>query len=172
MTKEEGGSMAQYCVVVSNGTRARFFTLQPAQVPELESGPNLIEHNALVNTEREAASNELWSENKTGRNRAPKGGPAHGYDDHRSRHQDEYERRFASSIAEECCRLSDRHRPSDVVLVAQKRMLGFLRNAMESRLNGVATHEIPKDLSKLTPRELHEHLARTSILPRRKSPAA
>jgi protein required for attachment to host cells len=163
--------MAQYCVVVTNGAHARFFTLQPAEFPELESGPNLVEHNHLINAERESHNNELWSEAKTGRNRAPNGGPAHGYDDHRTRHEDEYERRFANNIAEECSRLSRSQRASDVVLVSQKRMLGFLRGAMETRMNGVNTHEVAKDLSKLSPHDLHAHLARENVLPPRRTPA-
>lgn len=164
--------MVQYCVVVTNGARARFFTLEPPEYPELESGPNLVEHNQLDNPFREMHGEELWSETKTGRNRAAIGGPAHGYDDHRNQHRDEYERRFASSVADECYRLSQSHKASDVVIVSQKRMLGFLRSAMESRMNGVRTVEIAKDLSKLSPLQLHEHLARERALPPRRSPAA
>lgn len=163
--------MAQYCVVVTNGSRARFFTLQAAEFPELESGPNLVEHNHLINVERGNGTHELWSETKTGRNRAPNGGPAHGYDDHRTRHADEYERRFANDIADECSRLSRSEQASDVVLVSQKRMLGFLRGAMENRVNGVNTHEVAKDLSKLSVQALHAHLARENLLPPRRNPA-
>ena len=164
--------MVQYCVVVTNGARARFFTLEPSAVPELESGPNLIEQTQIDNPFREMHGEELWSTTNSGRNRAAIGGPAHGYDDHREQHRDEYERRFANSVAEECCRLSHTRKASDVVIVSQKRMLGFLRAAMESRMNGVRTTEIAKDLSKLSPIQLHEHLARDNLLPPRRSPAA
>ncbi len=164
--------MTQYCVVVTNGARARFFTLQQSDIPELESGPNLIEQRQLTNPQKETQGASLWSDAKSGRNRAANGGPAHGYDDHRDQHQDEYERRFAANIAEECARLTRSHKASDVVLVSQKRMLGFLRSAMESKLNGTNLQELAKDLSKLNPHELHEHLARERLLPRRRSPAA
>lgn len=164
--------MVHYCVVVANGARARFFTLEPPEVPELQSGPNLVERDQLDNPFREMHGEELWSETKTGRNRAAIGGPAHGYDDHRNQHRDEYERRFASSVAEACSRMSHDHRASDVVIVSQKRMLGFLRSAMESRMNGVRTVEIAKDLSKLSPQQLHEHLARERLLPPRRAPAS
>lgn len=30
--------MSEYCVVVAQGSRARFFTLEPAEVPEMEGG--------------------------------------------------------------------------------------------------------------------------------------
>jgi protein required for attachment to host cells len=164
--------MTEYCVIVVNGSRARFFTLESAQFPELESGPNLVEKKSLVNPEKEMHDSDLWSDNKTGRNRAANGGPAHGYDDHRSQHGAEYERRFASSIADECHKLSKAQKASDVILVSQKRMLGYLRTAMESKLNGVNTAELAKDLSRLSPIELHEHLARENLLPRRRNPAA
>jgi len=164
--------MTQYCVVVTNGAHARFFTLQQSEIPELESGPNLIEQQQLSNPQKETQGTALWSDAKSGRNRSANGGQAHGYDDHRSQHQDEYERRFAVSIADECARLSHSSKASDVVLVSQKRMLGFLRSAMESKLDGVNLQELAKDLSKLSPHELHEHLAREQLLPRRRSPAA
>jgi len=164
--------MTQYCVVVTNGAHARFFTLQQSEIPELESGPNLIEQQQLSNPQKETQGAALWSDAKSGRNRSANGGQAHGYDDHRSQHQDEYERRFAASIADECARLSQSSKASDVVLVSQKRMLGFLRSAMESKLNGVNLQELAKDLSKLSPHDLHEHLAREQLLPRRRSPAA
>lgn len=164
--------MHQYCVVVTSGARARFFTLEDSQYPELESGPNLVERNAMNNPQHNAAGTQLWSEPKTGRNRGGIGGPAHGYDDHRTQHQEEYDRRFAHDVAQECYRLSQQHGAAEVVLVSQKKMLGYLRSAMESRSNGLQTTEIAKDLSKLSPRELHEHLARESLLPPRRSPAA
>ncbi len=163
--------MNQYCVVVANGARARFFTLEEPQFPELESGPNLVELKALQNPQHRETGNQLWSEPKTGRNRAGIGGPAHGYDDHRTQHQEEYDRRFANDVAQECCRLSQARGASDLVLVSQKRMLGHLRSAMESRLNGIRTVELAKDLSKLNPSQVHEHLARESLLPPRRGPA-
>ena len=67
--------MNQYCVVVTNGARARFFTLEEPQFPELESGPNLVELKSLQNPQHRETGNQLWSEPKTGRNRAGIGGP-------------------------------------------------------------------------------------------------
>lgn len=161
--------MTQYCVVVANGSRARFFTLKDAEIPEIQSGPNLIETNDLLNPEHEATGSELWSEIKSGRNRSANGN-AHGYDDHRSQHEDEFERRFANSIADEISRMSKEIKASNIVLVSQKRMLGFLRGAISPTLNGTTTTELAKDLSKLKPLELHEHLAREKILPQRQAP--
>lgn len=162
--------MNQYCVVVANGSRARFYTLEDADNPDIESSPNLVETMDLVNPENIHAGGQ-WSENKTGRNRTANSGQAHGYDDHRSQHQEEYERRFANSIAEECKRLSTQKKASSVVLVSQKKMLGYLRNAIASRMSHFKPSELAKDLSKLSPHELHEHLAKEKLIPERKSPS-
>lgn len=162
--------MNQYCVVVANGAKARFFTLEETEYPELESGPNLVEINSLENPEMDSLNGGRWSENKSGRNRGAKGTSAHGYDDHRSQHEVEYERRFANSIADEACRFSQSHNSSGVILVSQKRMLGFLRAAIAPKFSGIRTKELAKDLSKLSPIDLHEHLARENLIPRRMPP--
>ncbi len=164
--------MQQNCVVVAGGARARFFTLEEVEFPEMQSGPNLCEVNDLINPEKEAAAGELWSDSKSGRNRGGSGGGAHGYDDHRTQHEDEFERRFARDIAREAARLIDKSSTRQLVLVAQKRILGFLRNELDALIKaGVEIHELAKDLSKLSPLELHEHLAREHLIPQRRTPA-
>ncbi|MFQ5936366.1 MAG: host attachment protein [Acidiferrobacterales bacterium] len=165
--------MSDYCIVVADGARARLFTLEPASSPDTEGGPNLMERKDLVNPEQQVHSGRLWSDVKTGRNRAPGGGQAHGYDDHRTQHVEEFRRRFARAVAQETAQLARTCHASHVVLVAQKRMLGFLRAELEALLkNGVAVRAVAKDLSKLTPHEVHRYLARARLLPRRKSPGA
>lgn len=160
--------MYQYCVVVANGARARFFTLEDVEQPELQSGPNLVEKMDLHNPEKELHDSEIYSDSKSGGNRS-RGGQSHGYDDHRNQHSEEQEKRFANSIADECARFAQNtHR--DIVLVSQKRMLGHLRKALETRIKGLQTQELAKDLSKLNPIELHEHLARNKLIPERKAP--
>lgn len=161
--------MNHYSIIVAGGSRARFFTLEAAEFPEMESSPRLVEQKDLINPETKAHDGTLWSETKTGRNRAPGGGPAHGYDDHRAQHEDEFERRFARDIAEEATRLVKSNNTRHVILVAQKRMLGFLRGAIDPLLKaGVHIEEFAKDLCKLPPQDLHEHLSRENLLPPRR----
>lgn len=163
--------MSHDCIVVADGARARFFTLQEAEHPEIQSSPNLIEVRDLIQPEKEIHDGELWSETRTGRNRGGNGGPSHGYDDHRSQHLEEYERRFARSVAEEAASLARRVDTRHIILVAHKRMLGILRNCMDPLVKaGVEVREVAKDLSKLNPLELHEHLAREQLIPRRRTP--
>jgi protein required for attachment to host cells len=153
--------MSEYCIVVADGARARFFTLEPVHSPETEGGPNLLEREDLLNPEQKVHSGQLWSDAKTGRNRTPGGGQAHGYDDHRTQHVDEYKRRFARSVAHQAAQLVQTNGARNVILVAQKRMLGLLRGEFDALVkNDVSVSTVAKDLSKLTPQEVHRYLAK------------
>ena len=162
--------MSEYCVVVASGSQAKLFTLEPSELPQLESGPNLVEHKTLNSEERTASSSEMWSEVKSSRNRSPNGG-SHAYDDHRDNHITEYDRRFAQSVADEANSLAQSAGAKKVILVAHDRCLGLLRNAMRPNFNnGTQLQEMSKDLSKLKPMEIHAHLAREHMLPQRMDP--
>lgn len=164
--------MSDYCVVVCNGTRARLFTLEPVAIPEVESGPNLVEHKDLVNPEVDVPGKETWTDLKSGRNTAPGAGPAHGYDDHRDDHEDEFMRRFAEDVARQAAALVQKAQAKHLVMVASNRMLGFLRNALQlPPTSAVEVRELAKDLSKFSPLEIHEHLSEAGLLPARKKVA-
>lgn len=160
--------MSEYCVVVADGARARLFSLEEAEISE--SGPNLVEVSDLTNSEVEAAGKEIYSDDKSGRNASP-GGGAHGYDDHRDRHIDESERRFAKQIAAAAADAVVRQKPGCLVVAADPRMLGHLREAMSSSVGGIKIQEVAKDLTKLAPQELHQHLSTDHMLPARQVPS-
>jgi len=160
--------MSAYCVVVCNGNRARFFTLEPAGVPG-ESGPKLVECSDLVNAEAAATGKNNWAETKSGRNTAPGGGGAHGYDDHREHHEEEFVRRFASDVTTEAGRLVQANKGKHLILVAANRMLGYLRNSLEMpAIAQVEVKEVAKDLIKFSAQDIHEHLSDAGLLPVRK----
>lgn len=156
-------------VVVANGSRARFFTLHPAESPEYESGPSLVEQECLTNPQQEAAGKELWADNSSGRNRSSGGGGAHGYDDHRDQHRAEYERRFAQSVAGQTSRMAQNQRAERIVLTADNRLLGLLREELH-RNNGFDLREVAKDYSKLSVHDLHEQLSNLNLIPARRRP--
>ncbi len=165
--------MSDYYVVVADGARARFFSLEAASDLGVAGGPNLVEQNDLANSEAEAAGKELFSDMKSGRNAGPMGSGAHGYDDHRSQHMDEVERRFARRVVDIALNGAGAHHAEHLVLVAEKRMLGHLRDELPKPAIGAATvSEVAKDLTKLSVRDLHEHLAADKVLPQRRSPTA
>ncbi len=158
--------MSEYCVVVSGGARARFFTLEPVDFPELESGPKLIDKGELLNPEKKTAGRDLYTDLRTGRSRAPRGGPSHGYDDHRTQHDDEFDRRFARRVLQKARRLAKENRARRIVMAAPARMLGLLRQDLAGiPKEGIEVHKVAKDMSKFSPRQIHDHLARKQLLP-------
>ena len=160
--------MIQSLVAVIDGSRARFLCLEQASLPEYESGPNLIERKDISNPTKELAGKELWSNVKTGRNKGS-GGQAHAYDDRRQNHVDEFERRFAVAIATEIVNLTQAEQTQRLLLVAEPQILGCVREALAPVLpKNVQLQELAKDLCKLKPKEIHEHLAHKNLLPVRK----
>lgn len=161
--------MSQFLVAVIDGSRARFFTLEQALVPEYESGPNLIEHQYLLNPANELPGKELWADVKTGRNQGS-ASQAHGYDDRRQSHVEEFGRRFAHTVATEILGLIQTYQAQRVVLVAEPQILGVVREVLAPLLpKTLQLQELAKDLCKLKPLELHKHLATKNLLPVRKA---
>lgn len=157
--------MSDYCVVVADGARARLFSLEQADIGE--AGPNLVEISDLANPEAEEAGKEIYSEDKSGRNVSTGGGGAHGYDDHRDRHAEENERRFAKQIVAATAEALAQQKAGCLVVAADPRMMGHLRDAMGSSAPGLKVKEVAKDLTKLSTHDLHEHLAADQLLPAR-----
>jgi protein required for attachment to host cells len=155
-------------VAVLNGTKARFFTLEFADFPEHESGPNLIEHEALINEENELAGEELWASSKTGRNRGSVG-QSHSYDDHRQNHVVEFEQRFSQKIVSRMQSLIELHNIRHLLLVAEPQMLGIVREPINAEISKtIEIKELAKDLCQFSVRDLHEYLASKKFLPARK----
>lgn len=162
--------MSDYCVVSMDGARARFFTLEPAQQPAVESGPGLVEApEALISPEAEQSGAELWSDTNTGGN-ATAGG-AHGYDDHREKHVEEYRRRFAQRVAKQAVLLAEQQRAKCLVIVAEKQMLGLVRGELHVPPKATfEVRELARDLSRLSPLDLQGHLASEGLVPPRQRP--
>lgn len=163
--------MRKYLVVAADSSRARIFDLVPAEIPEMESGPNLIEIEDLINPEMEEKGRDLWSDDKSGRGKAPGGGPAHGYDDHLERHLETIEQRFAQEVAGHIAQQATEHGSETLVLAAESRFLGYLREALRSATaGGMEMADTSLNISKLSPIELHEHLAKEKLIPERRPP--
>ena len=159
------------CLVVADGARARFLILEPAETSKLQFGPNLVELKDFINPEAGEYGRDLWSDTKTGVTRDWSRGQAHSYDDHREEHEAEFVRRFAKTIAEETKTFVRAQKANTLIIAAPKKMLGFLRVALNQSLKGdVSVKEVPKDFSKLSSVELHEHLAKQKVLPPRRRP--
>ncbi len=170
--------MSQYGVVAAEIARARIFTLEEAEVPEFDGGPNLVERRALENPQRKASEADIWTDTRRGAHREhiqgqrvqqTTGIPHHNYDEHREQNERDNNIAFAKLVVDELERVIKRNRLKRVVLCAEKQMLGFMRPAINSKLaNKVELREVPKDLTSFTPHELHQRLANDGYLPPRK----
>ena len=157
--------MSDYCVVVADAVRARLFTLEPANVPEAESGPKLSEVKCLVNPEKELPRRAVFTENKSGGNRS-RGASNHSFDDHRSKHELEFEKQFARKVAAEAGKTLKAEKARQLVLIADSRMLGLLRKEIGAQVKlGVEVSDLDRDMTKLTPAEIQAHLAKAGLVP-------
>ena len=164
--------MSDYCILVADAIRARIFTLEPSAFPT-ESTPRLVEQQTdFVNPEEAISGLELWGDTRSGRTNASDG-KIHGYDDHREQHLEENRRRFARQIAAQAIRHAIDHHAKSLVVVAEKHMLGLLRETLDiPPKSKITLIEVAKDYSRFSPQEIHHHLAEEQIIPAIKRPGA
>ncbi len=162
--------MQEICALVVNAARARYFTLEYPTDPALEGGPDLVEVDDQANPSATLAPREQFS-NLRGRHRSPGGGPEHRYDDHRDKHQEELTQRFAKALIDTTAALVLKQRPDKLVIAASPDMLGRLRPLLEEDTR-IATPlvECAKDLSGLSPKEIHAALVEYGCAPQRREP--
>jgi len=157
--------MGKFAVAIINGTQARFFTLDSAATSEYESSPNLIEHEGLSDSTKELRGQELWANTKTGRNRSPNS-QTHSYDDHRQKHELEFEKRFAHKISSVMLDLIQTNQARHLILVAEPQILGMMREAItDSSFKNLNIQQVAKDLCHLKTKEIHDYLANKELLP-------
>lgn len=159
--------MSDHLIVVVNRALARFFTLEPVEFPELESGPIIREGIQLANPDIGDAQ-ELFADSKTGCGAAPQGGGAvHGYEDHRDQHLDEVRRRFSVNVMDRVRKLAKHHKVRTIVLVSSARMRRFLyqhTDALERQ--GYRMVKVPKNMINFSPQKIHNYLAGDRLIPR------
>ncbi len=160
--------MSDYLIVVVNRAWARFFTLEPVEFPELESGPRLINRAELENTGIREVQ-EMYTDSKTGRGAAPQGGSVHGYDDKRDQHLDELRRRFAMKVLERIHKLARAERARTVILAASARMRRFLYPDLDTLTRrGYRVHKLSKNIINFSPKKIHEYLADDGLIPKQR----
>lgn len=161
--------MSDYLIVVVNRALARFFTLEPVEFPELESGPIIKEAIQLANPDIGDAQ-ELFTDSKTGCGAAPQGGGAvHGYEDHRDQHFDEVRRRFSVSVADRVGKLAKHHNVRTIILVSSARMRRFLYQHTDGlERQGYRIVKVPKNMVNFAPQKIHKYLAGDKLIPGQK----
>jgi len=162
--------MARTCIVVVDSAHARFFTLQVPEDALLDGGARLIEHRDLVNPEAEIPERQLFSDRR-GRAHASPMGAAHALDDGRERHRAELERRFFRRLVGEVERFVQREQARRLVLVADSRLLGALREQLQGeRLPQVEISEVGENLSQRPVAIIQSILALRGVVPAAAAP--
>lgn len=161
--------MSDYLIVVVNRELARFFTLEPVDFPELESGPNLVSCKGLENPECRKAAQDMFADSKTGRGAAPLGGSVHGYDDKRDQHLDELRRRFASKVIARIRHITRSKEIPTIILAASARMRRFLYPELEAMTkHGYDIRKVSKNMINFSAQKIHDHLAEAGMVPQKK----
>lgn len=173
--------MANYCVIAAELARARIFTLESSETPELERTPFLTECSTLANPAHTASEGEVWSDTRRGANREHQGGqlagqtsgiPHHNYDEHRDKREHRANQQFAQDIVAELKQIIRDKNVNRLIVCAENQMLGILRPELNFLVSDQVTlTEINKDLSNLKAQELHSKLAEDGFLPREKRPS-
>lgn len=150
--------MPRIIIVVADAVRARFYTFEDGHV---------LEQSVLLNPERRLKASELFTES-----RPPLGhssyGPQFTVDDHREQHVREMDQRFAAEIVKRLDSELDAHPAGRVVVAAGPHMLGVLRAALRNlRHREPEVDDLALDLTRETPTQLHDHLARMGFVPPR-----
>jgi protein required for attachment to host cells len=158
--------MDNICVVVADARRARLFTLQARAAPRAPF--RLAERGTLSNMSLRARGRSVTGRVRTETNTNRQAGPMHPIGAQRERHRIELERRFAAEVARRAAVLARNWASGSVVLVAEPRMLGFLRGAVRIVLKpAIPVKELAKDYARLTASRLLDHLAADGIVPAR-----
>ena len=153
-------------VIVADGAQARFMALERRAARPARAAVHLVESARLSNPEHTVKGRRATRKIKSGRDTGRGSVAPHGYTDHREPHEAEVLRRFASRIAEQAAALVTAGKASSVVLVADPRMLGLLRAALEPVAKaGVTLRELARDYTWCSAPQLQRHLAANGLLP-------
>lgn len=157
--------MNRTCIVVADARQARFYSVEDVESPRLKM--KLVERTVLPNPNSdlkvlgEGMSGRVHTETNTNR----QAGPMHPMGAQRERHRLELDRRFGQEIARETAAVTKEWKDGTVVLVAEPRMLGLLREPLRTALRqGIELKELAKDYTNLPAAELHEHLALNGLV--------
>ena len=158
--------MDNICVVVADGARARIFLVQVNDAPRAPF--RLVERGVLTNADLRSRGRSVTGRVRTETNTNREAGPMHPMGAQRERHRVELERRFSVEVARKTAALARNWSMGSVVLVADPRMLGFLRDAVRGALTpGIRVKELAKDYARLTASRLQDQLVENGVVPAR-----
>lgn len=137
----------------------------PGAGDRAQSGPALVERESLVNTDYRARGADSPGRTKTEQVTNRQAGDVHPIDARREHHRLELERRFAREIAQHVTAMTQSWNGGIVVLIAEPRMLGLVREPLHKALRpGIELKELAKDYSHFTPSELRDQLVLNRLI--------
>jgi len=160
--------MNNACVIVADGQRARIFLVESRDAPRERF--RLVERDSLDNPDLRTRGASVTGRVRTETNTNRGAGPVHPMGAQRERHRLELERRFGREIVSRISNLVGGWAEGTVVLVAEPRLLGLMREPLrKAMLPGMALKELAKNYTQLTPTEIYEHLTDNSLVPARRA---
>ncbi|VEP13776.1 conserved hypothetical protein [Hyella patelloides LEGE 07179] len=148
--------MDKFIVVAINNSEARFFTLEEAEWPEYESGPNLVEQENLSYCTSDYCQG-FWFKITNRHYRKLKNTK---YTQH------QFERKFAQKVTSEIINLVRIHQGQKLILIAQPQILNLIRKSFTPTLfKNLQIQELSKDISHFSANQIHQYLAQKHLIP-------
>jgi len=156
--------MNETIIIVADAKRARFFAVEQSDAPR--SRIRLVERVTLANTDVEGVRKGGAGRVKTERVSTRQAGDVHPIEGRRQQHRIELERRFGREITQQACKLSRAWKGGSIVLIAEPRLLGLMREHLRDALGpAVELKELARNYAQFTPSELQEHLDLKRLVP-------
>jgi protein required for attachment to host cells len=150
-------------VIVADGGAARFYRPERSDGPR--AGTKLVELETLQHPDSLAASSSLTGRPATETNTNRQAGPVHPIGAQRERHRLEHDHSFAHEIERRAVSAARDWKAGTVVLVAEPRMLGLVREPLRGALRKeIALKELAKDYTRLGAAELLERLEKNGVI--------
>ena len=159
--------MRSWSMIVADSARARFFSIEWSEDPELESAPKLVERDDLVNPDVQLSDREAFSD-RAGSGTSSSSSPRHALDEHRAQRKRISAERFAREVAARAVERPGEH----CVLVADKRTLGLLRKAIGDGIAAADLTEVAADLTRQNAAKILATLVQRGVLPAPSVPQA
>lgn len=160
--------MNSTCIIVADAKVARFYGIEA--VDSSRAGMKLVEQASLSNAGHDlrALGASVSGCARTETNSNSGSGPVHPMVEQRERHRFELDRRFGQEVASRAAEASRGWIEGAIVLVAEPKLLGLLREPLRKALHQrIELKELAKDFTGLAPHELQERLDSSGLLPPR-----
>lgn len=157
--------MTSPLIAVIDGAKARIFSVEVEE--EMGGRPRrsrLVEIEDLVQPGHRAKAKDQFSESRPGLRSSGAGGSAgHGVDDHRDANKANADRKFIVEVFTSISKRASEHKHRRLIVAAGPDVLGVARTE-KHRLGDLEVVELPKQLTGLSPHEIHTKLTDSGLI--------